>query len=264
MTFSKRMFDIVFALALCIVLGPVILGLMLALLVLQGRPLFYAGERMRGVDQSFRLWKFRTMSVAPDSGGVSGGDKQSRITPMGQFLRRTRLDELPQLWNILRGDISFVGPRPPPAPLCRQPPQSLRPRSGLPPRRHGSGDRDLSPHRRTAACAVQNPTRNRTRLRPALHFAQGTAGSDILPAKIFDLGHVVDLAHNRWNVWSQKWSRDFGPVDKLRQLSKDEQSLAVVLFFDQFYAAQRSGMGLISRGKFHIWYAVIINLSVVA
>lgn len=113
MTFSKRMFDIVFALALCIVLGPVILGLMLALLVLQGRPLFYAGERMRGVDQSFRLWKFRTMSVAPDNGGVSGGDKQSRITPMGRFLRRTRLDELPQLWNILRGDISFVGPRPP-------------------------------------------------------------------------------------------------------------------------------------------------------
>ena len=113
MTFSKRMFDIVFALALCIVLGPVILGLMLALLVLQGRPLFYAGERMRGVDQSFRLWKFRTMSVAPDSGGVSGGDKQSRVTPMGRFLRRTRLDELPQLWNILRGDISFVGSRPP-------------------------------------------------------------------------------------------------------------------------------------------------------
>ena len=113
MTFSKRMFDILFALALCVVLGPVILGLTLALLVLQGRPLFYAGERMRSVDQGFRLLKFRTMHVAADCGGVSGGDKQTRITPMGRFLRRTRLDELPQLWNILRGDISFVGPRPP-------------------------------------------------------------------------------------------------------------------------------------------------------
>ena len=113
MTFSKRMFDILFALALCVILGPVILGLTLALLVLQGRPLFYAGERMRSVDQGFRLLKFRTMHVAADCGGVSGGDKQTRITPMGRFLRRTRLDELPQLWNILRGDISFVGPRPP-------------------------------------------------------------------------------------------------------------------------------------------------------
>ena len=80
MTFSKRMFDILFALALCVVLGPVILGLTLALLVLQGRPLFYAGERMRSVDQGFRLLKFRTMHVAADCGGVvasgagAGGD----------------------------------------------------------------------------------------------------------------------------------------------------------------------------------------------
>lgn len=113
MTPAKRVMDIVFSLLLLVILAPVIVLLILILLVRQGRPLFYVAERMKTPTQAFGLIKFRTMTVAATDSGVSGGDKKSRITPMGARLRSKRLDELPQLFNILKGDISFVGPRPP-------------------------------------------------------------------------------------------------------------------------------------------------------
>ena len=113
MTWRKRLFDLFFATLLVVILGPILLGLLAWLLVKQGRPLFYVAERMKGVDQPFRLWKLRTMTVTDSDSGVSGGDKEARITPAGAWLRSKRLDEFPQLWNILKGDISFVGPRPP-------------------------------------------------------------------------------------------------------------------------------------------------------
>ena len=116
MTWQKRLLDLVFASLLVIILGPVLIGLLLWLLIREGRPLFYVAERMKTPDQPFALWKLRTMApAAPATGdaGVSGGDKAGRITPAGAWLRRRRLDELPQLWNILKGDLSFVGPRPP-------------------------------------------------------------------------------------------------------------------------------------------------------
>lgn len=113
MTWRKRLFDLFFASLLVIILGPVLLGLLLWLLAREGRPLFYVAERMKTPEQGFRLWKLRTMTVAEADSGVSGGDKAARITPTGAWLRRRRLDEFPQLWNILRGDLSFVGPRPP-------------------------------------------------------------------------------------------------------------------------------------------------------
>lgn len=113
MTPGKRAFDIGLAVVLALVLGPVIAGLALWLRITQGAPVFYASERMGTPTRGFTLWKFRTMTQAVGDSGVSGGDKAARITPAGRWLRRTRLDELPQLWNILRGDLSFVGPRPP-------------------------------------------------------------------------------------------------------------------------------------------------------
>ncbi|GAA6194410.1 sugar transferase [Phaeobacter sp. NW0010-22] len=113
MTWDKRLFDLFFASLLVIILGPVLLAILIWLQVKQGGPLFYVAERMNGIDRSFKLWKLRTMIEAEDDSGVSGGDKEQRITPTGAWLRSKRLDEFPQLWNILKGDLSFVGPRPP-------------------------------------------------------------------------------------------------------------------------------------------------------
>jgi len=114
MTPAKRAFDLLLVVLMLLWLGPILLIVLGVMLVTTGRPLFYASERMKTPDQAFTLWKLRTMTVnATAETGVSGGDKSARITPMGRLLRRTRADELPQLWNILRGDISFVGPRPP-------------------------------------------------------------------------------------------------------------------------------------------------------
>ena len=110
---SKRAMDLFWALVLAVLLGPLILAVALAVLLLDGRPVLYIAPRMRTMDHEFGLWKFRTMRTDPADSGVSGGDKSHRITRSGAFLRRYRLDELPQLWNIARGDISFVGPRPP-------------------------------------------------------------------------------------------------------------------------------------------------------
>lgn len=109
----RRALDILLALALILLLALPFGALCLWLLWREGRPLFYVAERMRAPGRPFRLWKLRTMAVAPAEEGVSGGNKAARITATGAFLRRKRLDEIPQLWNILRGDLAFVGPRPP-------------------------------------------------------------------------------------------------------------------------------------------------------
>ena len=114
MTLTKRAFDILLALGLGLVLSPFFLVIALLILIFEGRPVFYISERMKGLSKPFALVKFRTMTVdqGADS-GVSGGDKSARVTRLGHFLRASRLDETPQLWNVLKGDMSFVGPRPP-------------------------------------------------------------------------------------------------------------------------------------------------------
>ena len=113
MTVSKRLFDLTLALVLIAVLALPFAVLLLVLLVIEGRPLFYVAERMRAPGQPFYLWKLRTMKVVASDSGVSGGDKTDRVTRIGRILRRARLDEIPQLWNVVKGDMSFVGPRPP-------------------------------------------------------------------------------------------------------------------------------------------------------
>lgn len=113
MTPAKRLLDILAALVLGLLLLPLILWVTALILIRDGRPVLYISERMKTPTQGFMLWKFRTMTVVNSDSGVSGGDKSARITRTGAMLRRYRLDELPQLWNVLRGDISFVGPRPP-------------------------------------------------------------------------------------------------------------------------------------------------------
>lgn len=114
MPLGKRLFDLIFATLLSVILAPVLLALVVVLLLTSGRPIFYRAERMRAPGRPFMLWKLRTMRPATDdNGGVSGGNKADRVTPAGRLLRRFRADEIPQLINVFRGDMSFVGPRPP-------------------------------------------------------------------------------------------------------------------------------------------------------
>ncbi len=103
---------------LALTLAPVVLLLLVLLFVivvpLQGRPFFYSCERMKTRDTSFRLIKIRTLHpLDPDAEQTAlGGHMLSRVTPIGALLRKTRLDELPQIFNVIRGDMRFIGPRP--------------------------------------------------------------------------------------------------------------------------------------------------------
>jgi lipopolysaccharide/colanic/teichoic acid biosynthesis glycosyltransferase len=109
---GKRLFDIVVSAAVLFVLTPVLLAIVLAEWLSQG-PALYRQQRVTRYGERFEILKFRTMVVGADrmSGNVSpAGDP--RVTRLGHFLRRWYLDELPQLYNVLRGDMSLVGPRP--------------------------------------------------------------------------------------------------------------------------------------------------------
>jgi putative colanic acid biosynthesis UDP-glucose lipid carrier transferase len=108
---AKRAFDLVVASILLFVLAPTLLLIAAAIFIESGGPVFFRQERGGLGGRVFRIWKFRTM-VATDSfeGWTARNDK--RVTPLGAFLRRTSLDELPQLFNVLAGDMSLVGPRP--------------------------------------------------------------------------------------------------------------------------------------------------------
>jgi len=109
----KRLFDLVFtSIALILLTIPIIWFSILIKLTMPG-PIFFIQERIGRYGKLFRLIKFRTMRVADGKakGSFDAGDS-SRITQLGKFLRKTKIDELPQLLNVLKGDMSLVGPRP--------------------------------------------------------------------------------------------------------------------------------------------------------
>lgn len=109
--FIKRLLDFILSLGALLVLSPLLLALSaLGLVKMKGNP-FFSQERPGWHEKIFRLYKFRTMTNEKDKNGELLPDEK-RLIPYGRFLRSTSLDELPELWNILKGDMSIIGPRP--------------------------------------------------------------------------------------------------------------------------------------------------------
>lgn len=113
--FAKRLFDIVTSGSALVLLSPLMLITALIIRLYDHGPAFYKQTRLTMDGKEFKILKFRSMRVDAEKDGVarlSSGDKDDRITPVGRFIRKCRIDELPQLINIFKGDMSVVGPRP--------------------------------------------------------------------------------------------------------------------------------------------------------
>lgn len=120
---AKRAVDVVFGASALVLLSPLIGGLALALRLSQGAPVLFRQQRPGLNGEPFTIYKFRTMDLEPVEGLPDG----LRVTPLGRHLRALSLDELPELWNVVRGDMSLVGPRPLlPAYLTRYTPEQAR------------------------------------------------------------------------------------------------------------------------------------------
>lgn len=107
----NRVLDIIFVLSAGLLMLPVMILVAIAVIVLLGRPAIFVQSRAGKDERPFRMIKFRSMSDARDSKGKLLSDEK-RTTTFGRILRRSRLDELPEFWNILVGDMSLIGPRP--------------------------------------------------------------------------------------------------------------------------------------------------------
>ena len=116
--FTLRALDVAFAAVFLLLSLPLSLPIGLALLATDGKPLFYRGERVGRAGRVFEMLKFRTLRADAEArlGPFLGPElverTQAEVTPLGRWLRATQLDEIPQFWNVLRGDMSLVGPRP--------------------------------------------------------------------------------------------------------------------------------------------------------
>ena len=109
----KRLLDLVFAWILLAVSLPILLCITIAIKLDSEGPAVFAQRRLGKNGREFDMYKFRTMVLNAEEGGVYSDDQDIRVTRVGRFLRKTSLDELPQCVNIIRGDMSFVGFRPP-------------------------------------------------------------------------------------------------------------------------------------------------------
>lgn len=109
---AKRVFDCCAAALGLILLSPVFILVAIAIKLDSKGPVFYRGERTGRHGELFRIWKFRSMVVGADRLGGTTGANDLRITAVGGFLRKYKFDELPQLINVLMGEMSLVGPRP--------------------------------------------------------------------------------------------------------------------------------------------------------
>jgi lipopolysaccharide/colanic/teichoic acid biosynthesis glycosyltransferase len=107
---AKRIADFVLTALGLLFLSPFLVGMALMVWVRNGRPVLFVATRVGQHGRAFRLYKFRTM-LPSDGSSVTVRD-DPRVTPLGRVLRRSKLDELPQLFNVLKGDMSLVGPRP--------------------------------------------------------------------------------------------------------------------------------------------------------
>ena len=112
--FVKRLIDLVCSALLLIIASPFMLITAIAIKAYDGGPVFYKQVRCTMGCKEFNILKFRSMKVDAEKDGVArlASKHDPRVTPVGKFIRATRIDELPQLWNILKGDMSFIGPRP--------------------------------------------------------------------------------------------------------------------------------------------------------
>ena len=115
--FFKRFFDFFSALFALIVLSPIFLLTAIGILISDWGPIFYKADRIGKGNKPFKMYKLRSMKVnAPDirlsDGSTYNGEDDPRVTKFGRFARKTSIDELPQIINILKGDMSFIGPRP--------------------------------------------------------------------------------------------------------------------------------------------------------
>lgn len=110
----KRLFDIIISSVSILIFSPIMLVLGIIIKLYDNGPVLYKQERITKDNRLFKLYKFRSMIIDAEkhTGPVLAEDEDPRITPVGRFLRATRLDEIPQLFNVLKGDMSIVGPRP--------------------------------------------------------------------------------------------------------------------------------------------------------